>query len=82
MKVGDLVTNVMAVHTNTSVHSKRYEAGKIGVVTKVEQTDLNKRNNASGMGDVYIDVLLTTEDGPVSCGRYLASIFREFDNAS
>ena len=76
MKVGDLVTNVMAVHT------KRYEAGKIGVVTKVEQTDLNKRNNASGMGDVYIDVLLTTEDGPISCGRYLASIFREFDNAS
>ena len=75
-KAGDLVTNVMAVHTNTSVHSKRYEAGKIGVVTKVEQTDLNKSHNANKKGDVYVDVVLTTEDGPVSCGHYLASVFK------
>lgn len=75
MKIGDLVTNSMAVHTNTAVHSKRYEAGKIGVVTKVEQTDLNKRNNANGQGDIYVDVVLATEDGPISCGRYLASVF-------
>ena len=75
MKVGDLVTNVMAVHTNTAVHNKRYEAGKFGVVTKVEQTDLNKGYNANGKGDVYVDVVLTTEDGPISCGHYLASVF-------
>ena len=75
MKVGDLVTNVMAVHTNTSVHSKRYESGKIGVVTRVEQTDLNKSYSANGKGDVYVDVILATEDGPVSCGHYLASVF-------
>ncbi len=75
MKVGDLVTNVMAVHTNTSVHSKRCEAGKIGIVTGVEQTNLNKSHNASGKGDVYVDVVLATEDGPISCGHYLASVF-------
>lgn len=75
MKVGDLVTNVMAVHTNTSVHSKRCESGKIGVVTRVEQTDLNKSYSANGKGDVYVDVILATEDGPVSCGHYLASVF-------
>ena len=75
MKVGDLVTNVMAVHTNTSVHSKRCESGKIGVVTRVEQTDLNKSYNANGKGDVYVDVVLATEGGPISCGHYLASVF-------
>ena len=75
MKVGDLVTNVMAVHTNTSVHSNRCEAGKIGVVTGVEQTDLNKVYNSNGKGDVYVDVVLATEDGPISCGHYLAGVF-------
>ena len=75
MEVGDLVTNVMAVHTNTSVHSKRCEAGKIGIVTRVEQTNLNKAYSANGKGDVYVDVVLATEGGPISCGHYLASVF-------
>ena len=75
MKVGDLVTNVMAVHTNTSVYSKRCEAGKIGIVTRVEQTDLNKAYSANGKGDVYVDVVLATEGGPISCGHYLANVF-------
>ena len=75
MKIGDLVTNAMAVHTNTAVHSKRYESGKIGIVTRVEQTDLNKVYNTNGKGEVYIDVVLATEDGPISCGHYLASAF-------
>ena len=76
MKVGDLVTNVMAVHTNTSIYSKRCEAGKIGIVTRIKQTDLNKAYNANGKGDIYVDVVLATEDGPINCGHYLASVFK------
>ena len=75
MKIGDLVTNVFPVHTNTAVHDKQYERGYIGVVTDVRQTDLNKSYNTTGKGDVYIDVTLNVEDGVIICGNYLASAF-------
>ena len=75
MKIGDLVTNIFPVHTNTAVHNKRYEKGYFGVITEVRQTDLNKSLNASGKGDVYVDVTLNVEDGAISCGNYLAGAF-------
>lgn len=75
MKVGDIVRNVMAVHTNPEVSGKPWPAGHVGIVTRVEQTDLNKNYNASGKGDVYVDVILGSEDGPIKCGNYLASVF-------
>jgi len=75
MKVGDLVTNIFPVHSNPAVHDKRYEKGYFGLVTGLRQTDLNKGLNANGKGDVYIDVTLSVEDGPISCGNYLAIAF-------
>ena len=76
MKVGDLVTNVYPVHTNTEVHNKRYEKGHFGIVTKVRQTDMNKQYSAGGKGDLYVDVTLNAEDGTISCGNYLGSFFK------
>lgn len=82
MKVGDLVRNVMAVHTNPEVRSKSYPAGYIGVVTKVEQTDLNKNYNTNGKGDIYVDVILASAEGPIRCGHYLSSVFEVVGNES
>ena len=75
MREGDLVTNEKADHNNSSVYSTRCEARLIRIVARDEHTRLNKAYSANGKGDVYVDVVLATEGGPISCGHYLASVF-------
>ena len=79
MKVGDIVVSKYALRTNPIVNEGRgwspIEAGQHGVVTAVRQTDLNAAYSKDGKGDVYVDVLLSTSQGPVRCGNHIAETF-------
>jgi len=80
MKVGDIVTNIMSIRSNPAVNEstglKPIEAGNVGVVLKVRQTDLNADYRKSGKGDVYVDVLMSTPSGPWKAGGYLEGFFK------
>jgi hypothetical protein len=60
LKIGDIVTNIMAIRANPVVCESRgwepIQKGARGVVLRVEQTELNKQWN--GVGCVYVDVLI------------------------
>ena len=79
MRVGDLVRNVRAVRTNPAVNEGRggkpVEAGHVGIVVGVRQTDLNATYSKNGKGDVYVDVILAAEGGEVRCGNYHQGAF-------
>jgi hypothetical protein len=79
MKVGDLVRNVQAVRTNPAVNERRgwkpVEAGHVGIVVGVRQTDLNATYSKNGKGDVYVDVILAAEGVKVRCGNYHQGAF-------
>ena len=79
MKVGDMVRNITAVRTNPAVHDHPVEAGCLGIVTGVRQTDLNAQYWASGKGDVYVDVMLSVNGEGIRCGNYLAGAFEVVD---
>ena len=75
MKIGDLVKNTTAVHTNPVVHDHPIKAGFFGIVTGVRQTDLNASYRADGKGDVYVDVILSVNGMSVRCGNHMAAGF-------
>jgi hypothetical protein len=75
MKIGDVVRNVSAVRTNPAVHDHPVEAGFLGIVVGVKQTDLNATYRADGKGDVYVDVILSVDGEGIRCGNYLAGTF-------
>ena len=76
MKVGDMVRNISAVRTNPAVHDHPVEAGFLGIVVGVKQTDLNAQYRADGKGDVYVDVMLSVNGEAIRCGNYLAGAFK------
>ena len=76
MKVGDMVRNIGAVRTNPAVHDHPVEAGCLGIVTGVRQTNLNAIHRANGKGDVYVDVMLSVNGEAIRCGNYLAGAFK------
>ena len=61
---------------NESTGLKPIEAGNVGVVLNVRQTDLNADYRKSGKGDVYVDVLMSTPSGPWKAGGYLEGFFK------
>jgi hypothetical protein len=75
MKIGDVVRNVSAVRTNPAVHDHPVEAGFLGIVVGVKQTDLNAAYREDGKGDVYVDVILSVDGEGIRCGNYLAGTF-------
>ena len=80
LKPGDIVTNVISVRSNPAVCEMRgwspIEAGAIGVVLAVRQTDLNAEWRKDGKGDVYVDVLMSTSAGPWKAGNYMQGFFK------
>ena len=80
MKPGDIVTNTTAVRSNSAVNESRgwepIEAGHFGIVLKVRQTSLNAHYRKSGYGDVYVDVLMSTKNGPWKAGNYMQEYFK------
>ena len=80
MKIGDLVRNIGAVHTNPAVHDRSIEAGFLGIVTGIHQTDLNAQYRTDGVGDVYIDVMLSVNGESIRCGNYLVGTFQVVEN--
>ena len=75
MKVGDVVRNTLAVRTNPIVHDHPIEAGFLGIVIDVRQTDLNAGYRDDGKGDVYVDVILSVNGESVKCGNYHSGTF-------
>ena len=75
MKIGDVVRNTMAVHSNPAVPGEPVEAGQLGIVVDIRQTDLNACFRPSGKGDVYVDVMLSHEGREVWCGNYMQGFF-------
>jgi len=75
VKIGDMVKNITAVRTNMAVHDHPVEAGCLGIVTGVRQTNLNASYRANGKGDVYVDVMLSVNGEGIRCGNYLAGAF-------
>ena len=80
MKVGDMVRNVMPVRTNPVVNESRgwspINAGHLGIVTAVRQTNLNSSYRADGKGDVYVDVMLSVAGESVRCGNHHTGTFK------
>jgi len=83
LQVGNIVRTVREIRTNPVVAESRgwdpVPANAYGVVTRVEQTNLNASWNSSGKGDVYVDVHIF-DDGtgkPWKAGNYLASSFEK-----
>ena len=76
MKIGDMVRNIGPVRTNPAVHDYPVEAGCLGIVTGVRQTNLNAIHRANGKGDVYVDVMLSVNGEAIRCGNYLAGAFK------
>lgn len=81
LKVGDIVRTVREIRNNPVVAERRgwdpVPPNSIGVVVRVEQTNLNARYNRSGKGDVYVDVHLF-DDGtgkPWKAGHYHSGSF-------
>ena len=81
LKKGDIVTNTSAIRSNPVVCESRgwspIERGAVGVVLEVRQTDLNASYSKDGKGDVYVDVLVSTEAGPWRAGNYLQGFFKK-----
>jgi hypothetical protein len=75
MNIGDMVRNVSAVRTNPVVHDHPIEAGFLGIVVGVKQTNNNASYRADGKGDVYVDVILSVNGESIRCGNYMASCF-------
>ena len=86
LKKGDIVTNVISVRSNAAVNESTgqqpIEAGHFGVVLEVRQTDLNADYRKSGVGDVYVDVMISTEGGPWKAGNYLQGFFTKVPHAT
>ena len=86
LKKGDVVTNIVSVRSNAVVNERTgqqpIEAGHVGVVLEVRQTELNARYNKSGKGDVYVDVMISTGGGPWKAGNYLQGIFTKVPHAT
>ena len=81
LKVGDIVRTVLEIRNNPVVAERRgwdpVPPNSIGVVVRVEQTNLNACYNRSGKGDVYVDVHLF-DDGtgkPWKAGHYHSGSF-------
>ena len=70
MKVGDLVKNVMAIHTNPVIHDRPIEPGYTGIVIDIRPDEWNK----PPMSD-YVDVILSVNGQSISCGNYGAGFF-------
>ena len=81
LKPGDIVTNIISVRSNPAVNEMRGWApipkGTVGVVLAVRQTDLNASYRENGKGDVYVDVLMSTEVGPWKAGNYMQGFFQK-----
>lgn len=79
MKVGDVVRNVMPVRNNPVVNESRgwkpIDRGHLGIVVDVRQTDLNSQYRADGVGDVYVDVMMSVDGASVRCGNYHSGTF-------
>ena len=79
LKKGDIVMNTSAIRSNPVVCEHHgyspIEKGAIGIVLDVRQTDLNAQYEDDGKGDVYVDVLVSTEAGPWKAGNYLQGFF-------
>ena len=79
LKKGDIVMNTSAIRSNPVVCESRgwspIERGAVGVVLDVRQTDLNASYSKDGKGDVYVDVMMSTESGPWKAGNYLQGFF-------
>ena len=79
LKKGDIVMNTSAIRNNPVVCESRgwspIERGAVGVVLDVRQTDLNAGYSKDGKGDVYVDVMMSTESGPWKAGNYLQGFF-------
>ncbi|MBP04554.1 MAG: hypothetical protein CMA72_07205 [Euryarchaeota archaeon] len=80
MKVGDIVTNTLDVRANPVVNESRgwkpIPRGCTGIVLDVRETTWNSQWRASGKGDVYVDVLMTTPEGDTHrCGNYHSGSF-------
>tara|TARA_B100000214_G_scaffold255758_1_gene188402 strand:+ start:159 stop:440 length:282 start_codon:yes stop_codon:yes gene_type:complete len=79
LKKGDIVMSTSAIRSNPVVCESRgwspIERGAVGVVLDVRQTDLNASYSKDGKGDVYVDVMMSTESGPWKAGNYLQGFF-------
>ena len=86
LKKGDIVTNTTSIRDNPVVCESRgwspIERGGVGVVLEVRQTDLNSTYSKDGKGDVYVDVLMSTEAGPWRAGNYLQGCFQKVVHAT
>ena len=84
LKPGDIVKNIISVRSNPAVNESRgwspIEAGTVGIVLAVRQTDLNAEYRRSGKGDVYVDVLMSTPSGPWKAGNYMQGFFKVITN--
>ena len=80
LKSGDIVKNIISVRSNPAVNESRgwspIEAGTVGIVLAVRQTDLNAEHRLNGKGDVYVDVLMSTPNGPWKAGNYMEGFFK------
>ncbi len=86
LKKGDIVTNTIEVRSNPVV-CEHYgyspiEKGAVGIVLDVRQTDLNASYSDDGKGDVYVDVMMSTEAGPWKAGNYLQGFFTKIVHAT
>ena len=86
LKKGDIVTNIISVRNNSVVNESTgqqpIEAGHFGVVLEVRQTDLNADYRKSGVGDVYVDVMMSTPSGPWKAGNYMSGFFAKVPHAT
>ena len=86
LKKGDIVTNIVSVRSNAVVNESRgwqtIDPGHVGVVLEVRQTELNAQYNKSGDGDVYVDVMMSTDGGPWRAGNYLQGFFAKVPHAT
>ncbi len=48
----------------------------------MRQTDLNASYSDDGKGDVYVDVMMSTEAGPWKAGNYLQGFFTKIVHAT
>jgi len=86
LKKGDIVINNSAIRSNPVVCEHHgyspIEKGAVGVVLEVRQTDLNASYSKDGKGDVYVDVMMSTEAGPWKAGNYLQGFFTKVVHAN
>ena len=68
MKIGDVVRNVTAVHSNPAVPGEPVEAGQLGIVVEIRPDPFGQKWN-------YVDVMLSHEGREVWCGNYMQGHF-------